>query len=314
MTSGVPCGDVLLEPSSTPVVYITSGLIGPDALPLPELTSVKLAQVFGVYDQFVPTKASVYLKQKVSESIPYILIDGDVAVDALNFSNLLQGTNKLLPSTTFADYSGHGHLCVDEFDSSGSYGVVEYPIKSGSPGNYNIMFRCRKAGNPFIMRVYFDGVLINTINENLAVTGAWNWLFITVNIPDTQIHTLGLSLRQGNAALDKIVIANEWLTLATVNNYTDSYITIHTNLYTVDANDRPESEMYIYDFKTTIGEVQTDDWYSFDLSFLDDSRAVNFEDKHALVLYSVGSNQNKYVIWEISDSDEYIDGPSAIKA
>jgi len=313
MTSGVPCGDALLEPPSTPVTYITSGLIGFDVLPLPELTNVKLAQVFGVYDQFVPTKASVYLRQKASENTSYILIDGGIAVDSLNFSNLLQGTNKLLPSTTFADYSGHGHLYVDEFDSTGSYGVVEYPIKVGSSGNYNIMFRCRRASNPFIMRVYFDGVLISTINENLAVTGDWNWIFITINVPDTNTHTLGLSLRQENSALDKIAMSNGWLTLATVNNYADAYITIHANLYTVDGDDRPESEMYIYDFKTTIDEVKTDDWYNFNLNFLEGSRAINFEDKHALVLYSVGSNQNKYVVWEVSDADEYIDGPSAIK-
>ena len=109
-------------------------------------------------------------------------------------------------------------------------------------------------------------------------------------------------------------MSSGWLTLDTVNNYADAYITIHTNLYTVDVNDRPDSEMYIYDFKTTIDEVLTDDWYNFSLSFLDESRVVSFENKHALVLYSVGSNQNKYIVWEISDADEYIDGPSAIKS
>jgi len=313
MTSGVPCGDALLEPSSTPVIYITSGLIGPDALPLPELTNVKLAQVFGVYDQFVPTKASVYLRQKTYENIPYILIDGGVAVDALNFSELSQGTNKLLPSTTFADYSGHGHLYVDEFDSTGPYGIVEYPIKASSVGDYNIMFRCRKADNPFVMRVYFDDVLIDTINENMVATGVWNWFFITVEIPDTEIHTLGLSLREADSALDKIIMSSEWLTLDTVNNYADAYITIHTNLYTVDTDNRPDSEMYIYDYKTTIDEVRTDDWYNFSLNFLEESRAIDFEDKHALVLYSVGSNQNKYIVWEMLDADEDTDGPSAIK-
>lgn len=301
--------------SSTTITYVTSGLSGPDAFPLPtDQITAEQAQTFGVYSQYTPTKISAFLRPSGIGDVPYLYVSQECAIDALNFSDIKQKTNKIFPSTSFSGYSGHGSLAVEEFDPSKSYAIIKYPVKVSSAGNYTIYFRCETLNNPFSINVYFDDVLVHDVSTNIAVLGVWNWFYITVTIPDTEVHELGVSLQQADSALDKIVISDGPITAGGSNNYSNPYITVHAMLYTLDEQDRPDDPLFIYDYKTTRYELRTDDWYNFDLNFLDSSRAVPFDNKYALVLFAAGSTPTKYIVWDLVDSDAYEDAPSSIKA
>lgn len=300
---------------STSVIYVTSGLLGTDIFPQTTvLTSVKQAQIFGVYSQFIPKKATVLLRPTGESSLEYTYISEETAIDALNFSSISQKTNKIIPSVLYSGYSGHASLAVEEFDPISDYATVEYPVKVSSVGNYTFYFRCKTLNNPFSMGIYFDGELIDTISTNAADLIDWNWLYITVTIPDTEIHTLGISLLQNESAIDKVVVSDGAITALGSNHYANSYITLHIMLYTVTNKDEPDDPLFVYDYKTTIEEIKTDDWYNFDLNFLDPSMAISFTDKYALVLFASGTSESKYLVWEFSDADAYSDMPSAIKA
>lgn len=301
--------------SNTSVIRLSSGLLGTDVFPLPtDLAKIQQSQIFGVYGKFIPTKSSVYIRPSGESSSAYITISEETAIDALNFLDLSQKTNKIFPSTSFSGYSGHASLAVEEFDSVADYAILEYPIKVSAIGDYTFFFRCKTLNNPFSMEIYFDDVSVDIINTNIADLVDWNWFYITVTIPDTEVHTLGISLLQKESAIDKIVVSDAPITALGSNNYVNSYITLHSMLYTVTSGDEPDDPLFVYDYKTTAREIKTDDWYNFDLNFLDSSRSISFDDRYALVMFASGSSQSKYLVWELSDADAYLDMPSCVKA
>jgi len=278
--------------------------------------TVKLAQIFGVYDQFVPTKASLYLRPKLNDPSSVFLFSDDVSIDSLNFSSLSQGVNKLVPSETVVDFTGTGYLSVDVFDETGSYATVDYPIRASSTGQYRLWLRTRTSTGIFRSEVFLGGTSVGNIN-NLAATASWEWNSTIINIENTDTNILKIQPTVDGSFIDKIYITSDTITApvgAGPDISASPYITIHVRLYTVDNNDIPVDPLYVYDYITTIFDLKTDDWYNFNLNFLDSSRAVSFSDKYALVVYSSGSDESRYIVWEISDADEYIDGPSAINA
>jgi hypothetical protein len=277
---------------------------------------VRLAQIFEVYDQFVPTKASVYLRPKLSGDNGYFSISDDISIDSLNFSVLSQGVNKLFPSDTDNGLSGAGYLYVDTLDVTGGYASVGYPIQAISSGQYRLWLRTKTTTGEFRSVISLDSLNLGNLN-NLSASAGWEWNSLIITITDTETHTLTIEPTVDGSFVDKIYITSD-LTSVPVgfgeDFSTPQYVTIHAQLYTVNGSGEPDSPLFIYDQITTISDLKTDDWYNFNLNFLDSSRAVSFSDRYSLVLYTSGSNSDQYIVWDISDSDPDVDSPSAIKA
>ena len=278
--------------------------------------SVKLAQIFSVNDRFVPTKASVYLRPKLNNESSYFSFSDNISIDSLNFSSLSQGTNKLIADDTTLGFCGGGYLSADVLDGTGSYASVSYPIQVSSSGQYRLWLRTRTSTGSFRSNIFLDDVDIGNI-DNLSSIASWEWNSLVIDINDTNLHTLEIQPTIDGSIIDKVYITSDVSESVSGDGPDFSvapYITVHARLYTVDSNNRPITPLFIYDYITTISDLKTDDWYNFDLNFLDSSRSISFSDSYALVLYSSGSSDDKYVVWEITDADEDADGPSAIKA
>lgn len=287
--------------------------------------SVKLSQAFNVFGAFIPTKAYVYLKPFVKHSsIDYFDVSKynistalwGACIDALNFSTLTHGDNSLMALEDVQSYTGAGYL---ESVGVGTDAQCNYPIQSDSShtGTYVVYIRARTITGIFTANLYLDGTLENTINDPAVPDTSWRWYNTTITISDTDTKILGIRLSVEGSAIDKIYIAPntlETVPVGTGHIYTDApYITIHAEVYTVDNNDRPVDPLQIYDYKTTLTDVLTEGWYNFDLNFLDPDFAVPFPNSYALVLFAAGSDDDRYILWELQSFDEYVCGSSAIK-
>jgi hypothetical protein len=279
---------------------------------------VLLAQVFNVYGSFTPTKASAYLRvigDVIGES--YFDITDDACIDALNFSVLTQSTNKLIVDNRDPAFTGSGFLSTLEFVPTQSYSSVDYPITTTITDTYRIWIRVQKLTGNFLARVYINGTQEGKI-EAAGPTGTdWLWLSCDIEISKTRDHIMSIVMQEDNNTLDKIYITSDLTATPTGTGpvlTTAPYITVNSMLYTVDSSGRPDYPLFINDYKTTRGELRTDDWYNFDLNLIDDSLAsVSFNDRYALVLVTSGSNDDQYILWELGDIDEYLCGPSAFK-
>ena len=204
-----------------------------------------------------------------------------------------------------------------QYVSSGAPMVV-YPIKStvdAFPNTYNTWLRVRSTYGIFSAGIYLDNVLENNI-YNTSVSSSWSWVYTTITIEDGNIKNLGIKIDTFGSEIDKIFISPSSLSIVPVGmgpSFNDSlFITLHAKIYNVDENNLPTTPLYIYDYKTTIEEIKNSDWYNFDINFLDPIWEVLFSDRCALVLFTSGTNPSKYLIWESSDTDEYMSDPSAL--
>ena len=311
MTAGLCSPDVFGENNS---IYLTSGLSPMDADDSMALSSLKLAQIFYVYGQFIPTKASIYLKTVGDGYSDYFDVSATVSIDALNFSHIVQSGHKFMPYTLYDDYTGKASLYLKNITSGSGYPKVYYPVKTSSPGTYTLWVRSRSSTGNFVADVYVDDVLAGTINQAAVPALAWSWFSTNFTLQDQNKHIISLRLRETETAIDKLCIASSVIVPASINEYQSSFITVHLQVYTVNADDVPQTQLDIYDSKSTATEIQADDWYNFDLNFLDSSESITFDNKYALVVFSVGGNSTRYVVWEFVETlDPYICGPSAIK-
>ena len=165
--------------------------------------SVKLAQIFSVNDQFVPTKASVFLRPRLNNENNVFLFSSDVSIDALNFLSLSQGTNKIVADDVIPDFCGGGYLSVDVLDATGSYANVEYPIQTTLAGQYRLWLRTRTFEGEFNAKIYLDDVAIGSISDSSAVA-TWQWISLDINISDTNAHILKIRPTVDGSLIDKI--------------------------------------------------------------------------------------------------------------
>ncbi len=310
ISSGLCPPDIFSDNNS---IYVTAGLLPGEVSYEIATSSVKLAQIFYVYNQFVPSKASVYIKPISGYSVPYFDVSNAVTIDALNFSQLDQGTNKNVVYTDYEDFSGKGSMYVLGLDYSGSYASLYYPIKADEAGTVYIYLRGRTSSGRFVADVYVDSVLVVSFDQ-IGPVGAWGWFGQSFTLTDSSVHTLEIRMKEVENALDRFCISKVAITPDNVNNYQNAYITLHFQIYTVNTGDEPIAPLYIYDYKTTLEELRNSDWYNFSLNFLEDSLAVPWDSKYAIVMFSSGGSERNYLIWELTDNDNpYICGPSAIK-
>ena len=293
-------------------IYVTAGLLPNDVSYEVATSHFKLGQIFYVYGQFVPSKVSVYIRMSGNYNVPYFDITSPVAIDALNFSNLTQSQNKNIPYEKYDDYSAKGSLYTLKLYNNDNCAIVYYPIK-GTTGTVNMYIRSRTSTGRFIANIYLDEDVISTINQ-IAPVATWGWIGQTFNITDDNIHTIGIQMLEDGNAVDRICISQSVVVPDNVNDYQNSFLTLHYMIYSTDDNDQPKDFINIYDYKTSLDELRNDDWYNFGVNFLDNSLSIPFTDKYAIVLFSSGGSQDNFLVWELTDNnDPYICGPSAIK-
>lgn len=280
------------------------------------MSNVRLAQIFDVNSQFVPTKTSVYLKRVGSNTANYLDIDSAVSIDATNCSSISSKTNKLILDDRDTNYTDNGFMLCQNIGASiadKDFSVLNFPIKTTTPGKVWLYMRIQSLSGSFTSSILDDGITIADVNGTTDGT-AWTWLATSFAIPDTETHILGIRLEEHDSSIDKIYISRSSasvsgtgpaLTLA-------PYVTIHLQVYNIDNDFLPTTPLFVYANKSTIDEIIATDWYNFNLETLGAS-AISFDDSYALVMSSSGSSANNYVTWELLDNDEYQTMPSAIR-
>jgi hypothetical protein len=284
-------------------------------------SKVKLAQSIVCDGSYVPSKVSVYFKRagcnlgQVFEITP---TEG-VVIDATNFSELEQKTNKLIYDDTITGYTGNGYMTLAMPSSYGDeFGTFSFPVQSSEPKSYYVNLRYRSTSSSLKVDILFDNVIIKSINET-TVTNSWLWISNIILIPDTKKHDLSIKIKENGVAIDKIYIdALQDNPIAEgPENSVSPYVTSHLRIFNA-SNYAPNEPICIYDYKSTINEIKQDDWYNFDTNVLDTnygySTAAEFNGIFYVVITSSGSNSKNYILWEIENTDEYtMDNFSAIK-
>lgn len=295
---------------------------------------LRLAQEFDVNEEFLPSKASVYLKRSGENANTTWSLQSSSAtiIDATNFSSISQSTNKIIFDDRISGYTGNGYMSLapdDEFSilngSDSSFPVVNYPIRNSVPTAYSVWVHCHSGSSDpsgssnFDMDLILDGVVVKNISSTIS-NDSWVWLNTTLVLPDTQQHTLGIKMKEKGSAIDKIYIDADSSFTPEGDGppyLTSPYITIHMKVYDGYNFSSPVDPLYVYDYKTTLDEVIQDDWYNFNISVLDSRAGYDLKEDFAnnffLVLSSTGSNADNFILWELQDKDEYSSQNSAIK-
>ena len=302
------------------------------------MSPVRLGQEFEVNGEFIPTKASVYLKRVGKNSINAweIGTSTSAVIDATNFSNMSSVAEGVIDSSSSDNsivmlddeqdgFSGEGYMKV--YDSSfpiADYKILNYPIFTFEPGTYDIWIRGMnlEEENPSAYQldidILLDGIVIEEISS-LVDGSDWSWVKADFVLPDKNIHTLGIRMKEKNDAIDKIYIdvyGTVQPTGSGPSNSTSPYVTVHTKMYETNGLESPVDPLVVYDYKSTIDELKQDDWYNFNISVLDSGSGYvvkeDFSNNYFLIMSSSGRTYSNFISWEISDSDEYSILSSAI--
>jgi hypothetical protein len=280
----------------------------------------KLAQVFSVNGNFVPTKASLKLLVNNPDKTDFFDLSQENIIDANNFYAVSLFTNNIFVSDTVSGYSGSGYVVVPSavYAAPGAitnFSIIEFPVKDS--GNHDVYLRVNKlaAGNIDYQILIDDAVALN--GPFAAAGGVWEWIGpLSINLADSNEHDLGIRIGTTDALLDQVAIDPVVAPVgASAKIFTDApYITAHVGLYNINVDYQPTTPLYIHDFKTTRENMKQSDWYNFDLNPIDDGVSITYDDSFAIVLSSSGSDDDNFLVWENFDSnaDGYTSEPSAI--
>jgi len=277
---------------------------------------IKLGQEFSINSQFIPSKISLYLKRYGNNINNYWTLGEDVIIDATNFSDITQYSDKITLDDSISGFSGNGYMIyskdLDILDSN-NCSYIDFPLKADDEGKYNVWIR--RFGDTYgsdeqyyNYSVLLDGVEIQNL-EGVSSGSYWTWDKTEIVFPDTNIHTLSIKIKGKNCSFDKIYVTN------TSNipenegpDYSISpYITIHFQIYDEVLDEygigEPGNPLYIYDYKTSLEEVTIDDWYNFYSKILDSRKGYtnkeDFNGNYFIVLSSSGGNSTNHILWEI---------------
>ena len=293
---------------------------------------LRLAQEFDIERDYIPSKASVYLKRSGRNTYNYFLIDDTTktVIDATNFSSITSLANnpdKIIFSEETEGFTGNGYMTNNEVTSSNGYEVVNYPVKSIVSGTYKLWMRVININSYNLnIEVLIDGNISKTISSivgNPSDGAEWTWISSDLVLPDIAVHTLGIKIKDNGGAIDKLYIdASDDIPYFEGPDYVESpYVTVHMKVYGGENETYPKTQISTYDYKTTIDEIIQDDWYNFNINVFSNSPQYDYSsfdpssiiyDNYFLVLTSSGGSYSNYVLWEMLDSDEYTGGVSAI--
>lgn len=299
---------------------------------------IRLAQIFEVNNDFIPTKASIYLKRAGNNIRDYFLLsEENLIVDATNFYNINQGINRIILEDTQVGFTGNGYVSLKKSDdlSGSEFSILEYPIKSNREDIFSLYLRGMANSSKYEIDILLDGIVISSIEDRVdsdpSILERWDIFKSIVVIPDTKEHILGIKIKNINNILDRFVFLHGSdinpsdndidKILHNEKNSLAPYITVHLQVYKVDNNFNILNKFFIYDFKNSISHVKYDDWYNFNINNLNNNDTSNLNDildyseKAALVFSTSGISKNNYVAWELTKNDngEYLALPSAIK-
>jgi hypothetical protein len=271
---------------------------------------VRLAQLFDISDVSDLSFVSLFLKRVGSNSSSsFSLSENEVVIDATNFGILAEDSHKILFDDSVAGHTGNGYLRAKAVGAVNDWTVVNYPVSTDNPAKFYLHFRARSAGTSFQYDLLIDGVEVGSFSS--VDPAAWSWYTTDFVLPDKEIHQLGIRIKENGALLDKLVISQDATTpTGDGPDFTESqFVTLHLKVHTVVDN-VPSEPLEMYAYKTTLDEVEFDEWYNFRMQLLDSPVG---DSQYALVLAVSGSNPTNFVIWELVDNDEYLVLPSAIK-
>jgi len=274
--------------------------------------TIRLAQIFDVFGTYLPKKVSLYLKRTGINPFKAFQLTETVVVDATNFSSIEQKDHKILFDDSNDSFTGTGYLRTIAVDGD-AWSRVHYPIQTNVGRLVYLYLRVRTPSGDFNGRLFLDGRFIKNISFTSLGT-AYAWVSTSIILPDTNIHDFAISMEGDGLELDKLYFSKDQDSPS--HNGPEispsPFVTIHLQVFNTE-NNEPTTALAIYDTKTTLDEIANDDWYNFDVSFLDGSTSFGFEGRFALVVSSTGSTAENYVIWELVDNDEYLLLPSALK-
>jgi hypothetical protein len=283
---------------------------------------LRLAQEFSVNGEYLPSKASIYLKRAGQNSSNYWAIYTAVktVIDATNFSTLTYGDNIITFSDTLPDFTGNGYM-ISMDDTYSTFSSVNYPIRAIAASTFNLWIRCISTiSDIFQTDILLDGKVIKTINETISdpSVAEWSWVNTTIVLPDNREHILGISIKNNGAAIDKICIdSSDAVPYSEGPDYGESpYLTVHMQIYD-SIGESPNSALHMYDYKNSITEIVQSDWYNFDINVLDANHGytskIDFVGNYFLVLSCSGTAPTNFVVWEMMDNDEYMTSLSAFR-
>ncbi len=289
---------------------------------------LRLAQEFSVDGEFLPSKATVYLKRNGSNFADYwpIYNTRKNVIDATNFSTITDAENIVYFSDEIEDFTGNGYMIVDGIPDpslnvgSLTYPVINYPIKAIEEDTFYFWMRVTSTeSNIFQAEILIDGNISKTISTIISNPSgdSWSWVSTTIVLPDTSEHILGIKIKEKGAAVDKIYIdTNDVIPYIVGSEYSFSpYVTVHMKVY--ESNEKPINPLFIYDYKNTIDDIVIDDWYNFNIKVMNSNygyiEASDFSDSYFLVMSTSGGNFDNFIIWEMVDNDEYLSLQSAIR-
>ena len=285
-------------------------------------TKLRLAQEFDVNREFLPSKATVYLKRNGNNRSSYwpIYNDRKNVIDATNFSTVTSAENIVYFSDIIGDFSGNGYMILDGSPDpslnvgSLTYPVINYPIRAIEEDTFYFWMRVASTeSNVFQAEILIDGNISKTINTVISDPSgdSWSWVSTTIVLPDTSEHILGIKIKEKGAAIDKIYMDTDDVIPYNVGSeYSPSpYLTVHMKVYN-EENGIPFSPLFIYDYKNTIDDIIIDDWYNFNIKTMDNNHgyidANNFGGNYFLVMSTSGGNFDNFITWEMVDNDEYL--------
>jgi len=289
--------------------------------------NLRLAQEFEVGCQYIPSKASVYLKRvgKNTSNFWPIYSTTKTVIDATNFSTITMDSNIIIFDDTISGFTGGGYMVMNEDNPSFSdlrKSVINYPIRAINPSTYDLWIRCINTVSDSVeIDILIDGVVSQTISsliDNPSDGLEWSWINATLILPDSRDYILGIRIKENNVAIDKIYIEVDSTTPYTEGpDYTLApYLTAHMRVYD-SLRGEPNAPIFVYDYKNSITEIIQDDWYNFDIRVLDDTHgyitANDFSENYYLVMSVSGSDVSNFITWELIDNDEYLAPASAIK-
>ncbi len=281
---------------------------------------LRLAQEFDVNGLYLPSKASVYLKRIGKNSSDYWPVYNTVGtvIDSTNFSTIDSGENIVTFEDSLSDFTGNGYMYLNS-DTSTTFSTINYPVRAIVSGTFNLWIRCITSETAtFQADILIDGVQSKTINETITnpSDSMWDWVNVTLVLPDIREHVLGIRIKENGAAIDKIYIdASSNTPYSEGPDYGESpYLTVHMKVYDSSLGS-PDNSLFIYDYKNSIDSVVQSDWYNFNINVLDNghgfTEASNFAHSYFLVMSCSGTTHDNFVVWEMVDNDEYVMSPSA---
>lgn len=278
------------------------------------MKNIRLAQIFTVNNQYIPSKASLYLKRSgVNINKYWDITENEAVIDATNFIDIHQEERKLIYDDNAFGSQCNGAMDLESSIYGGAYPYLIYPILTEEPSGYKLFIRGESSpSDNFVADILLDGIRVDSIFAS-SING-WNWYEARFVLPDNKTHNLGIQLKEDGCKLDNIYITPSGdMPSGNGPSLTESpFLTIHFQIYNVNESLEPTSKLTLYEYKNTVEEVKHDDWYNFPIRPFFKHVPLDWSNEnYALVLTATGGTDANYVIWEIVDSDEYAISPSA---